>query len=505
MTMVIANSVLDEIRKLRDQGQTGILTLAAERDERIDVCFHQGMIEAVSSNWSGHRLGDYLLKDGYLQAQDLDAAASEAQNLKILFGEAVVRKGFLGQAEVGAAIRRQAMESLEHAFKHGFSVVSFTKREKSYFAPARISLPHVLLVLYRSKAEPFEPEPPTRFVLSDGIDLSVFPWNTQELSLLTELQYPNTFQGLLNGTGMVDANLKKILGVLDSLGVIEVQDTSESVPSDVLADAPLCSNPGLVKRPEQKLERLVPVVTNAMLDEKLRVARNEFSFIAEQFKNLKVQITQATSESSRKVFTVSSGDAQDGKSLVSANLAFSFAQDLGRRVIIVDCDLRNPALERYLGVTTEPGLLQYVANPHLSPYCYVRRLESLYFLTAGGIAENPIEILCMTAMKQLLECLRRDFDTIILDAPPFFPIADARVVTALSDGLLMVIRRGKTSSTSVDRAFTVIDRKKLLGVVFNDVAPMLFHTYYGSYGYGQRYMYGANPKIKSISAHRLKA
>src|SRR5262249_18709583 len=184
--------------------------------------------------------------------------------------------------------------------------------------------------------------------------------------------------------------------------------------------------------------------------------------------------------------TVSSPDPQDGKSLVSANLAFSFAQDPGRKVAVVDCDLRNPALDKYLGVPRQPGLLQHLGNGHLSPYCYVRRLENLYFLTAGGTAPNPIEVLSMRKMKQLIENLRRDFDTIILDAPPYSPIADARVVTALSDAVLMVIRRGRTSNSSIDQALTAVDRNKLLGVVFNDVKPMLFHTYqqYSYYPYG---------------------
>jgi Mrp family chromosome partitioning ATPase len=169
-------------------------------------------------------------------------------------------------------------------------------------------------------------------------------------------------------------------------------------------------------------------------------------------------------------------------------LAFSFAMDPGRRVIIVDCDLRSPSLDSYLGVPTEPGLLQYLADGHLGPYCYVRRLENLYFLTAGGIADNPIEILSMHKMKQLIEYLKTDFDTIILDAPPYSPIADARIVTGLSDGLIMVVRRGRTSYASTDQAFKAIDRKKILGVVFNDVKPKLFQTYkkFGYEVYGEK-------------------
>ncbi|PYS33673.1 MAG: hypothetical protein DMG14_31280, partial [Acidobacteria bacterium] len=166
--------------------------------------------------------------------------------------------------------------------------------------------------------------------------------------------------------------------------------------------------------------------------------------------------------------------------------------------IIVDCDLRNPSLHRYLGVTEGPGLLQYLSNGRLAPHCYVRRLENLFFLTSGGIAENPIELLSLRRMKDLIEYLKNDFDTIILDAPPLSPIADARIVTALSDGCIMVIRRGKTSYRSIEGAFRVIDQAKLLGIVFNDVKPMLFHTYYkrGYYDYGRdsQYMYSRGRK-----------
>jgi capsular exopolysaccharide synthesis family protein len=234
------------------------------------------------------------------------------------------------------------------------------------------------------------------------------------------------------------------------------------------------------------------VVSDALISERLEVFRNGFSFVSEQFKTLKVQLTETRLENAPKVFTVSSPDSEDGKSLVSANLAFAFAKDHGRRVVIVDCDLRSPSLQKYLGVTTEPGLLQYLANG-AGPQCYMRRIENLYFLTTGGIAPNPVEALSMRKMRQLIETLRANFDTVILDTPPFSPIADARVVTGLSDGLIMVVRRGKTAYSSLDRAFKVVDRAKLLGVVFNDVKPMMFHTYHNS----RYYQYGNRPYLQS--------
>jgi Mrp family chromosome partitioning ATPase len=92
----------------------------------------------------------------------------------------------------------------------------------------------------------------------------------------------------------------------------------------------------------------------------------------------------------------------------------------------------------------------------------------------------------MQKMKQLLGRLRKDFDTVILDSPPYTPIADARIVTGFSDALIMVLRRGRTSYSCTDRAFKSADRNKLLGVVFNDVQPMLFHTYQDFDYYGKK-------------------
>jgi capsular exopolysaccharide synthesis family protein len=194
--------------------------------------------------------------------------------------------------------------------------------------------------------------------------------------------------------------------------------------------------------------------------------------------------------------------------LISVNLAFAFSQDPGCRVVIIDCDLRKPTLDQYLGVKSDPGLLQYLQGGLLPPECFLRRINNLHFMTAGGIAPNPIEALSMKKMKELVEHLRTVFDTVILDAPPFSPIADARVVTALSDGLLMVIRSGKTAYSSTDRAFKAVDQRKLLGVVLNDVKPMPFQTYhsYSYYQYGEnRLVYSGDGKGSSDSKKYLKS
>jgi capsular exopolysaccharide synthesis family protein len=482
------SDVLNEIRRLHEHGNTGVLTLAHSSGERIKVLFHEGMIEGASSSAGAQRLGDYLVKSGVLPSNALNGVCQEAQRRKIPLGEAAVRKG-AEPAEVAAAVRLQAMELLLRALSSGFTVESYTGALRSYAVPARISFPHLLLEISRTSPAVFDLVAGARIVLRPGIDLSIFSWSAHELSVLDELTYPNTAESLLASTGLSETQLKQILGILRKLGLLDVAPEP---------DAQVAEEESAASLPQKAFpfERFIPVVTEALLSDRLEVVRNGFSFVSEQFKNLKVQLTEARGEAPPKVLTISSADSEDGKSLVSTNLAFAFAQDSGRRVVIVDCDLRSPSLQRYLGVTSEPGLLQYLANGH-GAHCYMRRVENLYFLTTGGIAPSPVEALSMRKMKQLIEMLRANFDMVILDTPPFSPIADARVVTGLSDGLIMVVRRGKTAYSSLDRAFKVVDRTRLLGVVFNDVKPMMFHTYHQSryYQYGNRpYLQSEDPK-----------
>jgi capsular exopolysaccharide synthesis family protein len=117
----------------------------------------------------------------------------------------------------------------------------------------------------------------------------------------------------------------------------------------------------------------------------------------------------------------------------------------------------------------------------------MRRFENLCVMTAGGIAPNPIELLTQARMKQLIESLKADFDTVIIDSPPFAPISDAQILTSLSDGLVLVVRCGRTSYRNIEKAYTALDRTKLLGVVLNDVKPMMFNTQYDYKYYHYKY------------------
>jgi len=475
--MVVPNSVyplLNDIRELQENRESGVLSLT-KLDHRVSVYHREGIIQSAASNLVSHRIGGYLIRDEYMSEADVPRILTEARREKILFGEAAVRREFL-----------------KHAFKNGFARESFTRCLRSNSISANINVACVLLELSRANPTPFERDPATVFALKNGEDLSGVPWYPKEICVLGGLNGPVTFPALQDSTGIDEASLRRILGVFERLGIIETIGEgleSTGVPSN--------GQTALVKQKVLPYERLVPIVTNAVPGERLEVLRNPSSFITEQFKALKVHV-RGDCETPHCVLTVTSPDAQDGKSLVSANLAVALSMESGRRTVIVDCDFRNPTVNKHLGVAIGPGLIQYLSSSRMSPYCFMRRLGNLFLVTTGGIAENPVELLSLRKMKEFVERLRMDFDTVILDTPPLSPIADARIVSGLSDNVIVVIRRGSTSIRSIENAFRVVDQSKLLGVVFNDVKPLMFNTCfsrgYYSYGVDNTYSYSGNRK-----------
>jgi len=496
------NLLLEEIRRLQETRESGVLFLT-KLDQRVNISYREGVIQAATSNLDTYRIGAYMIREGFLSDADVPRVLADARREKILFGEAAVRRRFLAPAELADIVRRQAAELLKHAFQNFFVRDSFIKGLRSYYSPANINVAFVLLELSRSNMAPFDASPATVITLKTGEDLSGVPWLPKELCVLGELSRSTTIAALLESTGIEEQALRRILGVLDRLGILErVQHEQE----DSAMPVGLAGTSALIKQTSFPFERLVPVVTNAVIGEKLEVIRNPSSFISEQFKTLKVRIREDV-ENPPQVMTISSPDQQDGKSLISANLGIALSMEPGRRTVIIDCDLRNPTLGKHLGVSAEPGLIQYLSNGQMPPYCYMRRMGNLFFLTSGGTSEHPIELLSLRKMKDLIEKLKVDFDTVILDAPPFSPIADARVVSGLGDGLIMVIRRGKTSLGSIENAFKILDQSKLLGVVFNDVKPMLFNTYfnrgYYQYGVDNRYLYSGNHKSRTTPKNYL--
>jgi capsular exopolysaccharide synthesis family protein len=474
------NEILEKFYDIQQGGMTGLLKLAKNGKE-IVFFFCDGLIDGAGSDIEQLQLGRMLVKRTNLQSSVLPKILEQARRKHRILGEAVVLQKYVDSPELRDGVREQIIQTALFALNHEFQIDSFQNSPVDLYMPARFSFDGLVLELARKDLKPFCLGPKQLISLNNGHSLSHFPWYPQELSVLSQLKTPCTIQDLTTSTGLDSSILDKILGVFDAMNLIRRMD-----------DAPVEST-ALVKREDFPLQYLVPEIGNLTLSDKLETYNNATSFISEQFKNLKIRIGEASSAAPLQVIAISSSQPEDGKSLICANLAVSFSKDPKRRVAVIDCDLRNPSLHKYLGTSVEPGALGYIENDNLQPYCFMRRLGTLYLMTAGGTSVNPVEQLSGPGMRNLIRYLRSEFDTIILDCPPFGAISDAQILTNLADGMLMVVRCRKTSYGALEKACRHLDKNKLIGLIFNDVKPMMFNTQYDYryYHYRSSYPYRA--------------
>lgn len=199
------------------------------------------------------------------------------------------------------------------------------------------------------------------------------------------------------------------------------------------------------------------------------------SFAAsEAYKLLRTKLQFSfTDENNSRIIGVSSALSGEGKSLTSVNLAYTLSQ-LGRKVLLVDCDMRRPTLAEKLEIQKKPGLSSYLTRQcHLSELlqpCGIKDDEkAFYVITAGENPPNPIELLSSERMKMSLKAMRETFDYVILDLPPVGEVSDALTVAKETDGMLLVTRQNVCNRYAFASAVQEFEfmNAKILGIVFN--------------------------------------
>ena len=193
------------------------------------------------------------------------------------------------------------------------------------------------------------------------------------------------------------------------------------------------------------------------------------SHAAEQYRQLRTRLAHAEGANNLRTVLVTSPQKGEGKSVTSANLALTMAQELQRRVVILEADLRKPSMQQLFGLPPGPGLTDYLSGAaELKDVMRFLPDHNLTVIHAGSTATNPAELLGSTAMRRLLDTLRTRFDRVILDTPPVLPLADVAVLAPLVDGSLMVVRAGVTPKPAIENALRAFDSSRLLGIVLND-------------------------------------
>lgn len=214
----------------------------------------------------------------------------------------------------------------------------------------------------------------------------------------------------------------------------------------------------------------------------------------ESYRILRTNINFASIDNPVKTLLVTSSNPGEGKTTTAVNLAFAMALD-GRRVVLVDSDLRRPSLHRTLKVEASPGLTDlFVDTAELSdvlrPY---DGIPNLFYVTAGAIPPNPSELLGSRKFQHLIEQLSETFDLVIVDSPPVLVAADAAILASELDGVVLVVEAGRTKKSHFKHTCSTLQqaRAHILGITHNKIRSAHKEGYYYQYQY--KYHYAALP------------
>lgn len=281
-----------------------------------------------------------------------------------------------------------------------------------------------------------------------------------------------------------------VLGLLVGFGLaclIELADKSFRSPDDLMAELhiPVLSHIPFMREAKKRKPANGSNVGNALIT----VLRPK-SRTAEAYRSVRTALYFSTSGEVNKIVQVTSPVAGDGKSTLAANLAVAIAHS-GKRVLLLDADLRRPTVHKVFGLPNKQGVSTVVSGScPLQEATHDTEVENLSVLSCGPRPDNPSEMLLSPEFEQLLEYVRSAFDFVVIDSPPVLAVTDPASVAARADGVIVTLRLAKRSRDLAKRAVDQLQNvgANIIGVVVNGVDSVESYGYrshgYGGYGYG---------------------
>ncbi|MGA7217843.1 MAG: CpsD/CapB family tyrosine-protein kinase [Candidatus Sulfotelmatobacter sp.] len=255
--------------------------------------------------------------------------------------------------------------------------------------------------------------------------------------------------------------MSRILDALDRSREEEGCDISSSMAEE-FADSGNVPREGLGS---------VPSVQPAISPQgRLEALTHPNEFAAEQFRMLGARLQNLAETRALKTLLITSASFREGKSLVSLNLAVTLAQRAGKKVLLVEGDLRKPALSQMLGLPTLKGLSDWVSGDQaMTNYLYRLAALDLWLMPAGESCAHPLAAIQSERLRQLPTQAARYFDWIVIDSCPLM-LADASILSRLADGTLVVARQESTPKKSLQKSIASLER--VLGFVLNDATSI---------------------------------
>ncbi len=462
-------------------------TLSVRTGDRLRrIFFRKGQIVAAEPLDDQDRLGNLARKLGKANP-DIMKRANRRRRFELLFGglrrtrrfgEILVSLGALTEKELKTLLEVQVRERTLTFFALREGEFEFVEE-----SPLFEDIPEIIL------------EVPTRDIVYEGIKAHVPPnlltefyfharharpqhlkqdWEkiplslpTRDAFLLTRLEFSPTIEEVRASSAMGEEETLRTLFALFCFDLLRIPGDlrqrilgPDAVEVSARPPAAVASPRPVPKPPLPDTECFLPLISEP------------FSFVSNNFRLLWAQLRPIKTAQGKQILCITSSTPQEGKTFVTANLALACAENPDCRVLLIDADLRHPAIHSHLQIPSAPGLSDYLqdAMTHKTPVPgpAVRRVKRLDIVTAGSIIPNPPELLGSSVMKQLLAKVRKEYDVILIDTPPSLPIVDTKILMDLSDGVLMVVRQNFSRTSVLLEALSGLSPEQFLGFVFND-------------------------------------
>lgn len=236
---------------------------------------------------------------------------------------------------------------------------------------------------------------------------------------------------------------------------------------------------------EGLLEQIAEIPFSPMPDSLLVDPLRNHDAPTEEFRTLRTRLNHIQNQNAIHSVVVTSPSPAEGKSFAAANLALAQAQLAGNMVLLADFDFRRPIVHNLFNVERGPGLTDYLQGK-IPLHQAMRRVQgtNLCIMPAGEAVINPLELLNLREVKQMIEDLPSVFNWVVLDSPPLLFAADANLLSTLSHGTILVVRIGHTTIDSITRAVQSLCQDNVIGIVVNGARRGELYskyTYYHSY------------------------
>ncbi len=222
------------------------------------------------------------------------------------------------------------------------------------------------------------------------------------------------------------------------------------------------------------------------IDGRVVMCGNSNSKIGEEYRMLQTHLHSLEKDRQFKSIMITSSVEDEGKTITCCNLAVLLSADVKKKVALVDCDMRKPFLHKMLNIKQSPGFCDILSGKcEVSDFMKTPTIGNVFVIPAGDVSLHPSEVLRNPAIKTIFDTLASSFDYVVIDTSPTLPVSDSRIIGALCDAVILVVRFDRVSKKSIKDAFSLLKAANAepMGSILTDFRPQIYQRARYSYYY----------------------